>query len=44
LFLLVENSDDSQATDDLQLICYLHIPVEGLICLFEGNACCFTNN
>ena len=36
LYVLVENSEDSISTDDLELIRYLHVPVDGLICLFEG--------
>ena len=32
----MENSEDSISTDDLELIRYLHVPVDGLICLFEG--------
>lgn len=36
LYTLVENSEDSISTDDLELIRYLHVPVDGLICLFEG--------
>uniref|UniRef100_A0A7M5VE60 Ras-GAP domain-containing protein n=3 Tax=Clytia hemisphaerica TaxID=252671 RepID=A0A7M5VE60_9CNID len=35
LYSLVENNEDSTIADNLELIRYLHVPIEGLKCLFE---------
>lgn len=43
LMTLVENNEDSMGPDDLELIRYVHVPVEGLIVLFQDCSKHFKN-